>query len=454
MNKQTLSNLFKFSRSFVLFFLSRQNYFKSRAKSSKKKGQKFIIERSSNFKPNLFIIFCWAFFLSSCQNSSSFHLTSRSGALSTEKRQALLPNKLFIAIADNKSTEELQEILNTNGHYLFTVNDDKDTAVGVAIKFHNLTGALFLAEQLSPKHYLHQNSKGEGYLYLAAQKGYVALIQLLANRFYESKLNLLDDYEFSDLDMKTNSGERALHVARNYLTAEALEHEYWKGTLEFPYRKFQFSRNNKGQIFLHTAIRDQNSDLLRWGTRHNCLSKQEWEQKAQYKKILSYLWRGVQFYGRKVSLDWDNLINTTDNQQLSPLNLSAKNLFLEGIQILSTCQWVDYLLKDDKGNTALQNLLLSLDPLKLEQDKNIKTAFSLLMEGQTRLTFALKSDHINSVNQEGNSSLHISAELADPFFYNQLKKYGSEEQKNPKEETAEEIFQAKRALLQQAHNQF
>ncbi|MCZ0932021.1 MAG: hypothetical protein OXJ52_02595 [Oligoflexia bacterium] len=407
-------------------------------------------EKTSKFKPNQLII-CWVVFLFSCQNNSNIHLTSRSEKIPAEERQALLPNDLFIAVADKKNEEELKQILEKKGHYLFTVNDEGDTALGTAIQFHNLKGALFLAGQLSPEHYLHQNSKGEGYVYLAAQKAYINLIQLLANRFYESQSELFTDYEFSDLDMKTKSGERALHTAKNYATAEALEYEYWRGTLEFPYRKFQFLQNNKGQTFLHTAVRGQNSDLLRWGVRENCLSKQEWEQKAQYKKFLSYIWRGLQFYGGAVKLDWDNLINTTDNQQLSPLNQSAKNLFLEGIQILSTCQWLDYLSKDEKGNTALQNLLLTLDPLKPKQDKDIKLAFNLLMEGQTRLTWALKSDHINSVNQEGNSSLHISAELADPFFYNQLKKYGSEEQTNAEGKTAKEIFQSQRLLLEQSY---
>ena len=401
------------------------------------------------FKLSQFII-CWSVFLISCQNNPSAYLISKSKTMTAEERQALLPNELFIAVADRQNTEKLQKILDKNGYYLFTNNSDGDTALGAAIKFHNPTGALFLAEQLSPSHYLHTNFKGEGYLYLASQKGYVELIQLLSNRFYESKSNWFDDYEFSDLDMKTESGERALHVANDYLTAEALEYEYWRGVLEFPYRKFQLLQNNAGQTFLHTAARDQNSDLLRWGVRNNCLSKQEWEQKAGYEKFLSYLWKGIQRHGHSIKLDWSNLVNIPDNQQLSPLNLSAKNLFLEGIQVLSTCQWINYLLEDEKGNTALQNLLLSLDPLKSKQDKDIKISFSLLMEGKTRLSWALKSDHINSVNHKGNSSLHISAHLADPFFYNELKKYGSIEQENAEGKTAKEIFQAKRLLLKQA----
>ena len=401
------------------------------------------------------------FFLFSCQDdtinmkseepdeNSPFNITSK--FIPAEQRQTLLPNDLFIAVADKKNEETLQKILNENGEYLFETNAEGNTPLGIAIQFYNLSGALFLVEQLSPENFLHTNLKGEGYLYLASQKGYVELIQLLAERFYESKSSFLDDddYEFSDLDMLTKSGERALHVAQNYPTAEALEYEYWRGALEFPYRKFQFLQNNEGQTFLHTAVRDQNSDLLRWGVRKNCFSKQEWEEIPLWEKALSFIWRGIQLYGSPVDLDWDNLMNTTDNKKLSPLNASAKSLFLEGIQILSTCQWVDYLSKDEEENIALQNFLLALDPLNENQDQNIKDVFTVLIEGQTRLTWAVKADHINSVNLLGNSSLHISAELADPFFYNQLKQYGNEEQENAKNKTAKEIFKSKRSLLSQ-----
>ena len=407
----------------------------------------------------LFIIY-GLIFLSSCQNGL-IKMTSQepdtnsslpSELMTPEEREVLLPNDLFIAVADKKNEEILQEILNKNGQYLLETNEKGDTPLGTAIQFYNLQGALFLADQLSPENFLHTNLNGEGYLYLASKKAYVDLIQLLSYRFYESRSSFLEDkdYEFSDLDMKTKSGERALHVAQSYQTAEALEYEYWRGTLEFPYRKFQFLQNNEGQTFLHTAIRDQNSDLLRWGLSENCLSKEEWEEKSNWTKPLSFLWKGMQLYGSYVSIDWDNLINTTDNQGLSPMNASAKSLYLEAIQILSTCQWVNYLLKDEEGNIPLQNFLLALDPLKGTQAQNIKDTFTLLIEGQTRLTWSVKADHVNFVNSSGNSSLHISAELADPFFYQELKKYGNEEQINAENKTAKEIFKSKRALLKQA----
>ena len=395
------------------------------------------------------IAICLFVSLLSCEGSEGHfnYFYSRSSSLSPEERQALLPNKLFIALADQKKEGELQKIVNQNGQYLYALNENQDTPLGVAVKFYNLKGALFVASQMNPESYLHQNLQGEGYLYLASQKGYVGLIQLLAHRFYESQQELLLDYEFSELDMRTHKGERALHVARNHATAEALEYEYWRGTLEVPLRKFQYLQNDKEQTFLHTAVRDQNSNLLRWGLDQICSSQKEWEDSAFYYRWLGLAWRSIQSYGKAVWLDWDDIINTQDDQGRTAINFSAQNLFLEGIRILSSCQWTDYLLSDDKGNIPLQNFLLALDPLKQEYEQEVREVFVLLVESRTRLTWSGLSEHVNSSNEEGNSSLHISARLADTFFYNRLKQYGDIEQKNLKGQTPREIFESKRNLL-------
>ena len=392
---------------------------------------------------------CLFLLFTSCQNNpyQLIKLASRSDALSPEERQALLPNELFTALVDGESELTLQKIIDENGHYLFEQNKNQDTPLGLAIKFYNLKGALFIAQQLHPEHYLHQNLQGKGYIYLASQKGYVQLIQLLAHRFYKRGEELFIDYEFSDLDMKTNEGDRALHVAKNYSVAEALQYEYYRGFLEYPLRKFQYLQNNKDQTFLHTAVRDRNTDLLRWGMDQLCSSKNEWENKDSYEKIAVYLWKGIQTYGKDIWLDLDNIINTQDHKDQTAINFSAKNIFLEGIHIFSACQWVDYLLPDNQGNIPLQNFLLALDPSKFSYEKNIKNTFILLMKSQTRFTWKGIADHINSVNHKGDSSLHISAQLADPFFYNELEKYGDIEQKNAKGQTAKEIFKLKRQLL-------
>lgn len=391
------------------------------------------------------------FFLLACQENedSNLHLASQSDSFSPEEKQALFPNELFIALVDKKNESDLQNIIDKNGHYLFEQNDEGDTALAVAIKFYNLEGALFIAKQLSPEHYLHQNHQGEGYIYLASQKGSVKLIKLLADRFYESDESWWD-YTTTDLDMKTNSGERALHVAKNYLVAEALKHEYWRGFGAVPWRMFQFLQNNEDQTFLHTAVRDQNSDLLRWGVEKNCVSKAEWGEKGFFGRGLSYAWRGIQSYGEDIDMDWDNIINTQDNEGNTAINFSAKNMFLEGNYILSSCQWIDWFLEDDEGNIPLQSFLLSLDSLKPKQNEDVRNAFFLIIESKSKLTVYSIQDHINFVNSIGESSLHIAARLADPFFYDSLKKQGGNvEQENHQKQSPKRIFELRRKQLEQ-----
>ena len=397
------------------------------------------------------ILFFWILcLLFSCQREreSIQNFASLAESLSVEERQALLPNELFTAVVDQKGEKVLQDIIDKNGEFLLDTNEKGDSPLGVALHFENPEGALFLAKQLSPEHYPHQNNKGESYIYLSAQKGYVDVLKFLGKTFYESKWELFADYEFSDLDQKTNEGERALHVAKNAMTAEALKHEHWRGTLEFPFRKFQYLENNKGQTFLHTAVRDRNEDLLRWGISQSCHTKKEWEEKGFFKKMFFVPWIKFQSYGKYVELDLDNLINTQDEEGLTAVNLSTKNSFYEGIRLFADCQWTNWLFKDKKGNIPLQNFLLSLDRLKLSHDFSAREMLSFLIERKTRLTFAVLVDHLNSLNEEGDSSLHISARMADPFFYNQLKKYGDIEQLNHQNQSPREIFKLTRKQIE------
>ena len=387
----------------------------------------------------LYLFFASAFLLA-CQgqDQDSPYFASRVQALSDEEKLALLPNELFVAVANKEEESVLKSILDENGLYLQDTNDQGDTALGVAIQFYNPEGALFLAENMNGTDYLHKNNKGESYIYLASQKGYVELIHFVADAFYETTFV---GYDFSDLDRLTDSGDRALHVAKSSAVAEALRYEYYRGFLEAPYRTFQYHQNQNGQTFLHTAVRDQNSDLFRWGVEQsNCETEVKWEERF-FMTPLVWGWNAIQSFGQLIYMDFDNLINTEDKEGYTVANLSAKNGFAEGIRILAECRWTDWLLEDNQGNIPLQNFLLSLDPLKNPHDASTKETFSFLMERQTIHPIRRKTrvDHINSTNHEEESSLHISARMADIFFYNSLKKYGDIEQKNSEGQSAKKL---------------
>ena len=365
----------------------------------------------------------------------------KSEGLSPEDHLALLPNPLFTAVYDQQKEENLKDIIDTNGEYLLEVNQDGDSPLGLAIKFDKKDLALFLAKQLDPEQYTHQNHKGESYLYLASKKGFVELIQFLSIQFWIWNRDLFKDHEFKNLDLKTTEGEKALHVAKNSALAETLRTEYRRGALEYPFRRFLFYRNHLDQTFLHTAVRDQNDDLLRWGLEKACSS---FEELSFARKMLVNVWESVQKFGRHVGLDWDNLINTQDKMGMTALNFAAKSKNLSAIDILSSCAWNNYRLKDLEGNIPLHNFLLSLDPLKKEQDQTTKEIFLKLMQSETLLSWTGGiAKTIDIPNNNGNTSLHISANLNDPFFYNELKKYGHVEIKNHEQKTPREIFNAR-----------
>ena len=376
--------------------------------------------------------------LCACQNKHPISLTSTDDKLSfetlnnltPEETKTLLPNPLFKAIYI-KESESFQYIIDQNAVYLLETNSEGDTPLAFAIKRNDLNSSLFIVNQMDPDHYVHQNNEGESYLYLASQKGFVELIITLSNLFYERQKGSLD-YEFSHLDLKTKSGERALHVAKNSAVAEALSKEYYKGWGEYPLRKFQLLKNNEGQTFLHTAVKNQNIDLLRWGYQEGC---------SQSESTWNYARKWVQRLLVHLHTDLGYFWNAKDNEGLTALNMATKNIYIEGIELLSSCSWTDYLITDNEGNTPLQNLLLSLDPLVEEHNQEIKNIFLRLADRQSLLSFNSFSKNINLRNNNQENSLHIAARLNDSFFYNKLQIHGNTETPNLEGKTAKEIFE-------------
>ncbi len=368
----------------------------------------------------------------------------RSELLPPGERSRLIANELFRAVVDREGAEALQQIIDSESSYLLAANKYGDTPLGTALKTQNPQAALFLTGQIRGDQLLHQNQKGEGYLYLSSAAGYKEVFDLLADKFYQSKEEWASDYEFSDLDMETKKGEKALHAAASAAIAGALEYQHYRGWMEAPFRKFQFHLSHSGQSFLHTAARDQRADVLRWGVQKNCLSRREW-QEAFWSRPFVWTWEAVQSYGFRGWLDWDNLINHQDSQGRTALHISAAGLFAEGIQGLAQCVWTDYLLPDSGGNVPLHLFLRALDSAREDSSSGprIKEAFFLLLRGQS----ALKSWHqdpgeaASYANSDGETSLHAAARLSDPFFYRELKQYGSADLKSQSGQTPRLLFQ-------------
>ena len=383
----------------------------------------------------VWILMLISFFLINCDVNSSFY-EGRVFYLSSEDKDAMVSNELFRAILDRKNLIEIQDIINENGNQLFSINAYGDTPLGAAIKTYNEEAARYLISLLPPKHLQHRNHRGESYVYLAAEQGYADIVNLLSDEFYNSFI-LFSDYEFSDLDQETLDGDRALHISKNEAVAESLKYQYYRA-VDVPIRKFEYHLNEDDQSFLHTAVRDSRTSTLKWGVSQNCTDSEKWNRYSTlFFKTPLYIWKGLNHYSPVLI---DNLINTKDKDGNTPINLAAKYLVHDSIRVLANCMWVDYLEPNEEGDIPLQTFLKNLDPFLQKHSDKTQETFTLLVESRTRFTLKGIRDHVDYIDANGDSSLHLAARIYDRFFYDYLKKYGSIEQKNQENRSPKVIF--------------
>ena len=363
-------------------------------------------------------------------------------------REEVVTNELFTAVADNQPIEEMEKLLANSDLSVLSVNKRGDTPFGTAIQLKRKEQAFFLLEKLECKDLSHQNNKGESYVYLSAEQGYAQLIHSIADKCYENNMFDFSDYEFSDLDPETLNGEIAIHTALTGPTASALDYEYTKGTLEYSWYAFHKTNQNE-ETFLHTAVKDSRINTVEWAVRVYC-QEGEWEKSdSEWKQIPSSLfqqfWNGLQAH----TWNMDQLVNYQSAKGDTALHLSARTLNEQSIRLLASCRWTDYLIENAKGNIPLQVFLSALDPALRNHDQEVKDVFVFLTHKTTYLKEWLVSisTTVNHQNKKGDSSLHISARLADPFFYNYLQKYGDVYLQNEEDKTPKEIFKSQQNTI-------
>ena len=300
------------------------------------------------------------------------------------------------------------------------------------------------------KRIAHKNNKGESYVYLASQAGYQSLISGIAGICFKRKKGLWDgeDYEFADLDLETYEGNKALHVAANSLIAQTLIVEYTRGDLEVanPW-DYYFHTNKKEQSFLHTAVEDGRTDLVRWIVDEEC-KKGEWEKSEWVGWLVTWGKKALSAVQNQ-TISIEELINYQDIDDNTAIHLAAKAQNIEAVRVLSHCRWTDFASTNIDEDIPLQVFLKGLDPSASSHSVQIKGIFSLLSISETMVSLwpTNTSTFVNHQNKQGDSSLHIAARLADPFFYEHLAQFGDTLLPNNKEKTPEQIFEATQRQL-------
>ena len=368
--------------------------------------------------------------------------------LSPKEKEEIITSDLFLAVVNNRPIEEIDKILSSTGLSITSVNKREDTILGVAIQFKHENLAISLLEKYQCINLKHQNKKGESYIYLSAKYGYEELIHRIAGKCYENNMFDFIDYEFSDLDSETENGEIAIHVALNGSVAGALHYEYSKGTFEYLWFTF-YKKNKNGEIFLHTAVKDNRINTIEWAVRTYC-DEGEWEKSdSDWKQIPSSVWHQSWNWLQTHTFNVDQLMNEQDVEENTALHLAAHFLDIPNIRLLSSCRWIDFLVENKEGNIALQVFLLKLDPTLRIHSQQIKETFEFLVSKETDLKEWLinTATTVDHQNEKEDSSLHISARLADPYFYNYLKKFGNLHLKNKAGITPEEIFESTQSKI-------
>ena len=368
--------------------------------------------------------------------------------LSPKEKEEIITSDLFLAVVNNRPIEEIDKILSSTGLSITSVNKREDTILGVAIQFKHENLAISLLEKYQCINLKHQNKKGESYIYLSAKYGYEELIHRIAGKCYENNMFDFIDYEFSDLDPETENGEIAIHVALNGSVAGALHYEYSKGTFEYLWFTF-YKKNKNGEIFLHTAVKDNRINTIEWAVRTYC-DEGEWEKSdSDWKQIPSSVWHQSWNWLQTHTFNVDQLMNEQDVEENTALHLAAHLLDIPNIRLLSSCRWMDFLVENKEGNIALQVFLLKLDPTLRIHSQQIKETFEFLVSKETDLKEWLinTATTVDHQNEKEDSSLHISARLADPYFYNYLKKFGNLYLKNKAGITPAEIFESTQSKI-------
>lgn len=377
------------------------------------------------------------------------NIGSGSLQLSPEERAEIVTNELFEALVGGYSIEQMDALISTSRISVRSANKRGDTILGVAIQFQKKEMALFLKDKFACEDLSHQNNKGESYIYLASEYGYEQLIHRIADKCFEEDPVDFSDYEFSDLDPETKEGNIAIHVARNAAVVKALDYEYTRGVFERSWFVFHTLNKNE-ESFLHKAAQDNRINVVEWAVHTYC-DKGEWEQSGSWwfqrpvASVVQHLRHGIQSY----TINFEQLVNYQDIKDNTALHTAAQLTNTRVIRLLSGCRWMDFLLENEDENIALQVFLSSLDKTRRNHTQDMKEAFLALVHAETYLAkwFINISDTVDHQNKERDSALHISARLADPYFYNYLKQYADIRLRNNSGITAEEIFSTTQANI-------
>ena len=375
-------------------------------------------------------------------------LNNELSRMTLKERKDRAPNPAFEAVYQRDQTKVL-ELLETKPLLFSQKNSMGDTPLMTAMGLQEEDMVLRGVAELPIEALMATDEQGRGYLSLAAGRGFVSVMDKLAEKYKESLPYGLS--RFHHMDFLDHQERHALFYAANGATAQSLKDYWmlWSLTALASWTWFSSFYQQKdlgGQNFLHQAAQDNRHDLLNWAMKDICGAPPFQESEYLFGLpgwIAKMTSRGASLIQRLPVIP-DDLVNQADHVGNRPLHLAARQGHRESVQSLASCPYTLYDLKNQWGRNPLSEMLAHLDPNQVTIELNYKETFDILISKNNLISISANpvANRINAEDEEGHSALHHAARLKDKYFYNKMKPLGDVYQEDHRGKTPEGLNQA------------
>lgn len=364
----------------------------------------------------------FAIHLTACQGSDSpvdHGNTPKEQRLTEEQRQALVPNALFVAVY-NGDLAKTESVARNSPELLKSFNTEfGETPLAMALRLEMEKIAEVLLPLTPDDELTLVNARKESYVFLAARAGYAKIIREIGSRGYENSIR----YNFNNWDLTDELGRKALFVARDRNIAKALQDQYYRGVLKYPWKSFFQVVDQKNRSFLHWAAAENRRDVIAWAVEAICKNDPA-PGDGFFKSALRVINEGhnrLRFWtdGTEgwVALPGDLYLNRKDDEGRTALHYAAESLSLEAIHSLQSCHLTNPITKDKGGNTYLHVYLAALDKRAPALNEAQVNGLAPMVNYENKMQAWWNRRNymiLDEVNLEGRTPAHVAATLNDP----------------------------------------
>ena len=372
--------------------------------------------------------------------------------LSEAESLQFAPNDLFMAIYCD-DIELFNKALNDENFRFEQINEaEGDSALAVAIKLgrEDMIDALLLKAE--KKHLWIKNHNDRSYVSLAAEYDmHRALDKII--EIYKERRSLTRDlvsYDFAIIDFEDEFGKNAAHYALSAAMMEKLKVNWRRSLTDFnhPWHRFYFQYDENGNLFLHSAARDQRVYVLNWYADNYCTEQNRREDEEGIFGAMNYVGRHARYTIQDSGLikNLTKIINIPNNDGDTPIHVAARLGNAESLRFLMSCEQADPSIKNNLGRSPITELLANLDPFQEEIHQSFKDSFDLLTEEADPVWWALmRGNNFRSIMTEPDLSeshmtaIHYAYRLRDRYFINRIPEFAKQAVINGLNMTPEEL---------------